>query len=391
MLDVLRSMPDASVDAVISDVPYGLSEHPQRKVIQALSLWLAGEREFVPGGHGFMKRQWDSFVPPPAAFDEIARVVRPGGHVAIFAHARTQDLMALSARLAGLELRDTLAWVQSQGMPKGTNLARFTDRVGEQYRGYASQLKPGYEPILLFRAPLDGSVVSTVERHGTGALNIDGCRTGWSSEADQREATVKNQHARFGSKPPANSILGDASMLERTDYDSPGGRWPANIIFDEEAAAELDEQSGITQSYKGKPRSGVRAESDVYGENRSGFNGQGGPEYDDIGGASRFFYCAKVRKSDRLVLPDGTFHVSVKPSALMDWVVKLLMPPAQPDRDLVVLDPFSGTSTTLEAAAKAGHRAIGVERDPGSVALSQLRFERAQLPLQVDWGHTSES
>lgn len=384
MLDVLATLPDHSVDAVVSDPPYGIADYPVARIVETLAAWLGGDRSFIPGGKGFMGREWDRFVPPPAAFDEIVRVTRPGAHVVMFAHARTQDLMGLSSRLAGLELRDTLAWVSGQGMPKGANLARFANQLGEQYAGYASQLKPSYEPILLFRTPMEGSLLANVATHGTGALNIDGCRIGWSNDADRAEAESKNQHARFGSAPRANNVMGDASMIERTDYTAGSGRWPANALFDEQAAAELDDQSGITRSRKGKPRSGRRDETDVYGRGRSGFSGVGGPEYDDIGGASRFFYCPKVSTRDRVVTTDGRFHVSVKPVALMDWLVRLVLPPAPSGgRPLVVLDPFAGTSTTLESVVRAGHRAIGVESDPTSIELSRLRFERSGLRLEV--------
>ena len=385
-LSVLRSMPDNSVDLVVSDPPYGLAEHSTATIVAALTAWVGGDREHIPDGHGFMSARWDRFVPPPAVFDELVRVLKPGGHAAIFSHARTQDLMGLSARLAGFELRDTFAWLNSQGMAKGTNLKRHADRLGEQYAGYASALKPGYEPILLLRAPLAGSVPSTIEKFGTGALNIEECRLGWANDADRASAEAKNAHARFGSAPTMNTILGDASMLERKDYDGGRGRWPANVILSEEDASALDEMSGISRSYRGKPRSGRRDDDDVYGSGRAGFAGSSGPEYDDIGGASRFFYCPKVKKSDRLILPDGTTHMTVKPRALMDWLVTLLSPPGD---GVVVLDPFAGTSTTLAAAHAAGHVAIGIEDHGPHIELSRMRFDRDGAPLSVIEGLSS--
>lgn len=114
-LAVLASLPDASVDAVITDPPYGLADLPPATVAKALAAWLSGDREHVPDGRGFMGREWDKFVPPPAVWDECARVLKPGGHLLAFAAPRTADLMGLSIRLAGLEVRDSLHWIYGSG------------------------------------------------------------------------------------------------------------------------------------------------------------------------------------------------------------------------------------------------------------------------------------
>jgi len=127
-LDVLPTLADASVDAIICDPPYGLADHHPRIIAETLAAWLAGDRAYVPAGKGFMGREWDRFVPPPAAWDECLRVLKPGGHLAAFAAPRTADLMALSIRLAGFEIRDSLMWITAQGMPKGQNIGKAIDR-----------------------------------------------------------------------------------------------------------------------------------------------------------------------------------------------------------------------------------------------------------------------
>jgi hypothetical protein len=133
-LDVLRTLPDCSVDAVVTDPPYGLAEHPRSNVERALLAWLTGDREHVPDGRGFMGRDWDRFVPPPAVWDECFRVLKPGGHLLAFAAPRTYDLMAISIRLAGLteaaapEIRDTITWLTGQGFPKSLDVGKAIDR-----------------------------------------------------------------------------------------------------------------------------------------------------------------------------------------------------------------------------------------------------------------------
>jgi hypothetical protein len=128
-LDVLREMPDASVDAVVTDPPYGLAELPAHVVTAALAAWLAGDREHVPDGKGFMGRDWDRFVPPPALWDECFRVLKPGGHLLAFAAPRTTDLMTLSIRLAGFEVRDSIFWAFGQGFPKSLDVAKAIDKA----------------------------------------------------------------------------------------------------------------------------------------------------------------------------------------------------------------------------------------------------------------------
>src|SRR5690606_10514228 len=306
------------------------------------------------------------------------------GHLVALAGTRTWDLMGLSIRIAGFELRDTVAdlmgadapgliWAHGQGFPKSHDVSKAIDkaagaarkvigegasfgrgslgnraRVAQGYRptelnpdggthpitapatedaarwsGWGTALKPGWEPIILARKPLAGTVAANVLEHGTGALNIDACRVG------QRKAQVLNRNGSigYGGSEPQGEVI-DGGM----------GRWPANIVFAHHAAcvedgpcepdcsvAELDRQSGNRVS--GKMRAGTSR------ANRGGWSGPmpaetGGETYGDSGGASRFFpvfrYEAKAPASERPKLPDGTVWPTVKPLDLMRWLVRLI-------------------------------------------------------------------
>lgn len=257
-LEYLRDLPDNSVDSICTDPPYGLSSTSFQQVTETLSRWLNGEREYVPEARGFMGRRWDAFVPPPAVWDECLRVLKPGGHIAVFAGARTQDLMGMSVRLAGFEMRDGLGWARSGGMPKTQDLGKQMAKAGiegsEKFAGWSAGLKPAIEPILLGRKPFKGSLTRNAADHGTGALNIDATRIVHRSEADRAESEGKNRHAQYGTAPGRNDVFGDYSMIESKDYDGAQGRWPSNLIIDDIQAELLDRQSGTSRSRKGEPR-----------------------------------------------------------------------------------------------------------------------------------------
>src|SRR5690625_1577709 len=222
-LDVLKELDDNSVDSVVTDPPYGLSKEPD--INEVLSKWLAGE-EYDHGHGGFMGKSWDSFVPPPSLWKEVHRVLKPGGHALVFAGTRTQDLMTISLRLAGFEVRDVIEWLYFSGFPKSHNVSKAFDRragaerekVGEytisgtvdiqggnynsgktttktlditapatelarKWDGWGTALKPAHEPIIVVRKPLIDAdtgrkltVADCVEKYGTGAINIDASR-----------------------------------------------------------------------------------------------------------------------------------------------------------------------------------------------------------------------
>ena len=478
-LEELKKLEDNSVDAVVCDPPYGLSNTKPQQVADVLKAWVTGDTVSVPAKRGgFMGKDWDSFVPPPAVWEECMRVLKPGGHMAVFAGARTQDLMGLSIRLAGFEIRDTLGWVYGSGMPKSLDISKAIDKsrssnrarqleftewmrstgittrqideatgtnmgghyltaasqpaiatadlfdklrpllpevpesierlvaertgiewsdyvkrkviserpafgIGEngilnghsdgamavvseshsdaakQWDGWGTALKPAIEPIILARKSLDGTVAGNVLAYGVGGLNIDACRVG--------------NEKRFNS--PAVAKKGTFNCSFDSDYagSEVTGRFPANVLLDEHAAKEMDEQSGVLKS--GGIHKGGGAESSWFTYNKSDVDYA---HYPDSSGASRFFpvfkYQAKAPKKERPVIEreDGSKvqHPTVKPVALMEWLVALITPP-----NGTVLDPFAGSGTTLQAALNKGFTPIGIEQDADYIKLIEKRLE----------------
>jgi site-specific DNA-methyltransferase (adenine-specific) len=312
--------------------------------------------------------------------------------------------MDISIRLAGFEIRDTLCWLYGTGFPKSQNVSKAMDKAAgvergegvpyrtpeggaeltttndwgahgrrqpmvtdpatpeaEQWEGWGTALKPAFEPIILARKPLrvDGkkaTVVVNVLEHGTGAINVDGCRV---AVADQ----ARYQSNSSGDRGHAEDRRDE---VEIEDFHMAGGhantkgRWPANVILDPAAAAMLDEQTGTLTSGHAEVGTGSGPPAD-----QTTYSGPAGgtvaSSYGDSGGASRFFYCAKAKKDERSEgLPRGmkNTHPTVKPVDLMRWLVRLVTPPGG-----VVLDPYCGSGTTLVAAAWEGRGYIGSDRD----------------------------
>ena len=216
-MELLLGLPENSVDGSVTDPPYGLGAEPDP--VKLLQAWLADE-EYAPGKRGFMGRKWDKFVPSPRAFRALLRVLKPGAHACVFAGTRTFDLMGLSARLAGFEMRDYQEWVQSQGYRKSTELE---DGIG-------TGLKPSHEPILLLRKPLDGTLAENYKKWGTGGLQIDRCRVQYASRADydnllDRVKRLKEQGGELGNSWKNSSDLSGANDPH------PDGRWPPNLLL----------------------------------------------------------------------------------------------------------------------------------------------------------------
>jgi site-specific DNA-methyltransferase (adenine-specific) len=233
-LDVLRELPDASMDSCVCDPPYGLSSASSEDVEAALRAWI-DRKVYVPSGKGFMSKEWDAFVPGPEVWREVFRVLKPGGHLLAFAGTRTQDLMGLSIRLAGFECRDsirvegTLSWCYGSGFPKSLDVGKAL----EGWKGWGTALKPSYEPILMFRKPFEGTVAANVSLHGTGALNIDGCRVettdnlngGAYAETGRPKALLNDPRTA-----KAAGMWGEGSKA-RVEYEQPSGRWPPNLLL----------------------------------------------------------------------------------------------------------------------------------------------------------------
>ena len=346
-LEVMKTLPDCSVDAVVTDPPYGLS---------------------------FMGKKWDYDVPSVEIWAECLRVLKPGGHLLAFAGTRTQHRMAVRIEDAGFEIRDMIAWVYGSGFPKSLDVSKALDRAAgaegghgpmkratpeaQQWAGWGTALKPALEPITMARKPLAGTVAANVLEHGTGALNVDGCRVG----------TSKNVPASVSKKAPANCYGKYAEAGETPGvggHDPNIGRWPANLIHDgsDEVVGLFPANAGAFAPVRGTEPS--KPAKNTYGEYARG----GGAFHNDTGSAARFFYTAKAAKSDR---DNGNTHPTVKPTDLMRYLCRLVTPPGG-----IVLDPFMGSGSTGKAAMLDGFEFIGIEREPSYHAIAEQRIGRA--------------
>ena len=377
----MNAMPPESIDAIVTDPPYGL---------------------------GFMGKKWDGLPPSLEWAEACYRVLKPGGHIAAFGGTRTWHRLAVAIEDAGFEMRDSLAWLYGSGFPKSHDVSKGIDklagaerevvgpyvRLGDskpyavnssasveiknartmgditapatpeavQWDGWGTALKPAFEPIVLARKPLaEKTVARNVLAHGTGAINVDACRIGMTAE--DRAVVDSRSGAGFGTGHTVGENMGRA---EGKFTSAPAGRWPANVLLDHHAAAWVDEQSGVLKSGALKPYQQA---------NREHYSGSF-PEVREVntpaneGGASRFFYTAKAPKSERPNV-DGVQHPTVKPLAIMRWLIRLVTPPGG-----TVLDPFAGSGTTIEAALIEGFNPVGIEMEPDYLPLIQHRIDR---------------
>jgi len=304
-LEVLRTLPDNSVDSVVTDPPYGLK---------------------------FMGKKWDHDVPPVEVWAECLRVLKPGGHLLAFAGTRTQHRMACRIEDAGFEIRDMIAWVYGSGFPKSHN---------GPWGGTA--LKPALEPITMARKPLVGTVAANVLAHGTGALNIDGCRVGAEDGYTENAVTQGINTARTSYAPAG---------VRRTFAPSSQGRWPANLIHD-----GSEEVTGLFPENRPGATSNSRTAKGnaVYGEQNEQVKTIGRC---DTGSAARFFYCAKASKSDRNS-GAGNTHPTVKPTNLMRYLCRLVTPAGG-----AVLDPYMGSGSTGRGALPKGSSSSASSANP---------------------------
>lgn len=403
-LEKLKELPDNSVDSIVTDPPYGLS---------------------------FMNKKWDYDVPSTEIWIECLRVLKPGGHLLSFGGSRTYHRMAVRIEDAGFEIRDQIMWIYGSGFPKSHNIGKAVDKllgnerevVGDnpnarpnfegkkqedtvnglkgtfryqpltkgntEWEGWGTALKPSHEPIVVARKPLsEKSVAENVLKWRTGGINIDESRVGTEQiKSPQNKDPFKNN-------------------IYQHHYIVNEGRWPANIILDEEAGKVLDEQSGISKGNERKSKFvnyGVGEYGKKDGRKTEPIpNEIEGTWYGDKGGASRFFYCAKASKKDRNegceeleekrkkvaviqtkgVANDGEWedgkqlsslmsnnHPTVKPTALMEYLIKLVTPV-----NGIVLDPFMGSGSTGKAAVKNGYDFIGIEREEEYIKIAEARI-----------------
>lgn len=367
--DVIRSLPDASIDCIVTDPPYALVSIVKRFGKEGAAPVKAGDA-YARASAGFMGKQWDTGEAAfaPEFWAECLRVLKPGGHVAAFSGTRTYHRLAIAIEDAGFEIRDQLAWAYGSGFPKSLDVSKALDKsegiwrgraksaksaksanaamsgpnyertekgdpitdAARDWQGWGTALKPAWEPICLARKPLIGTVAANVLAHGTGAINVDGCRVG-----------LEGGTSKSASKSATVSVGGYLNAKAGVPIDA--GRHPANMLHDgsPEVLACFPGANGSVQ------RTGVLGEFAGQCQVTMGHNDSGGS-------AARFFYSAKADASDRI----GFKHPTVKPVDLMQWLCRLITPPGG-----VVLDPFAGTGTTGEAAFREGFSAILIERE----------------------------
>jgi DNA modification methylase len=380
----MKLLDDNSIDNIVTDPPYEL---------------------------GFMGKKWDNtgIAYNIELWKECLRILKPGGHLLAFGGTRTYHRMACAIEDAGFEIRDCIQWLYGSGFPKSHDISKAIDKkagakrdiigVGkgagknpkgfkfddksqsgghlkseynltahstpeaQQWDGWGTALKPANEPIVLARKPLsEKTVAENVLKWGTGGINIDGCRIGTEE--------IKTYGKRKG----------QGVSLEWSKYTSPEGyegethqgRFPTNVILDEEAGKLLDEQSGKSLSKKSMRGVGY-TDSNIYGSGDKDFDTERG--YNDSGGASRFFYIAKASKKER---GEGNNHPTVKPVSLIKYLVTLVTPP-----DGVCLDPFMGSGTTAVACINTNRFFIGFELDKGYYDIANRRIEKHTKQMSI--------
>lgn len=423
LFDVLPTLDAESIDACVTDPPYGIA---------------------------FMGKTWDDHRTEFEAWTnrwalEVFRVLKPGAHMLAFGAPRNAHRMICGIEDAGFEIRDSLCWLFGSGFPKSLNISKALDAAAgaervvvapdpfagkrgrsdpdpnsnpqlqhkygsfyqrcavtlpatdpaKQWEGWGTALKPAYEPIILARKPFKGTVAANVEKHGTGAINIDACRI----EATDFEPKERLGATKIMAEYPWNKRQADPANRVRIMEGHALGRWPANVLLDEDSAALLDDMVGPTPSSGRHGESGSGKPSGIFG-----IGSVRQRTYFDDGNVSRFFYVAKPSRSEREegiydleprqrddsrkdgntggdnprnrgLQRRGNHHPTVKPVELMRWLVRLVTPPGG-----TVLDPFCGSGTTGMACAYELRPFIGIEREAEYVEIATRRIS-ACAPL----------
>jgi site-specific DNA-methyltransferase (adenine-specific) len=396
-LEVMPTLAADSVDSIVTDPPYGLS---------------------------FMGKNWDHGVPGQSFWVEALRVAKPGAHLLAFGGTRTYHRLACAIEDAGWEIRDCVMWVYGSGFPKSLDVSKAIDKAAgarghdshgfnaagvgisnggskfrsdhpeyvkpegitdaaRQWSGWGTALKPAYEPIIVARKPLDGTVAANVLKHGTGAINVDGCR-------------IEGVREKTHSDPRKAGNGWNASPSREL----PPGRWPANLIHDGSAeVVGLFPSTGASGQGGGIRKTALGRMNDDAWQPRETIM----PGYGDSGSAARFFYCAKASKADRdegledFALRSASeccedrepgsagldnpragagrtsgarnVHPTVKPTSLMRYLCRLVTPPGG-----IVLDPFMGSGSTGKGAVLEGFRFIGIEREAEYLEIARARI-----------------
>ena len=388
--DVLKTLPDNSVDSIVTDPPYGLS---------------------------FMGKKWDYDVPDKKIWKQCLRVLKHGGHLLAFGGTRTYHRLVVEIEDAGFIVKDQIQWLYGSGFPKSMNISKAIDKAAgaerkvigddphiakrnkktskfggiygsivdvpsvpltkpatpeaEQWDGWGTALKPANEPICLAQKPIsEKTIVENVLEHGTGGLNIDGCRV----EYQQDDRLLKgDSYGGNRRNQSGESIFGNGGKEASYEEDLPSGRFPANVIMDEEAGDILDEQApsvgNMMNTTRKKTTTGGTGNAwTTSSKNKGDSNGI----FDGLGGASRFFYQAKASKSERSagLTKNENFHPTVKPVDLMRYLCRLITP-----SNGTVLDPFMGSGTTGIGAILEGFDFIGIEMDEEYLKIAETRIK----------------
>jgi len=345
-LEVMADMADASVDSIVTDPPYHLTSIVKRFGKEGSAPAQFGtDGAYQRASRGFMGKEWDGgdIAFRSETWAECLRVLKPGGHLLAFSGTRTQHRMVCAIEDAGFEIRDMIAWVYGTGFPKSHNL-------DDDWQGWGTALKPALEPIMLARKPLIGTVAANVMEHGTGALNIDGCRVeadGETPAADRRAAARKS-----GKAPMSERVLGSAIAAETQAMGKIGRRGSADVYMEERQSEQLGRWPANLIHDGGEEV--VRLLTD----------------------SARFFYCAKASKKDR---GEGNLHPTVKPADLMRYLCRLITPPGG-----IILDPFMGSGSTGKAAVLEGFEFVGIEISGEYIDTARRRITEASDEMASD-------
>ena len=409
-LNVLKTMEDNSIDSCVTDPPYGLS---------------------------FMGKAWDYDVPKKEIWQEVFRVLKPGGHLLAFFGSRTYHRGVVQIEDAGFEIRDQIMWLYGSGFPKSHNVGQciektittgkarrpdrdlgglsrdrysgdvegklFSDTGGQvelthedskKWSGWGTALKPAHEPIVVARKPITQTVAKNVLQYGTGAINIDECRVEGTPKQETAGIRTVSDGKGWGVNQGGSSYVKGTGAVWSNE-----GRWPANVIHDgsDEVVKNFPETSSRQPGVRKKPHqtNSMSGTLNITGETEVG--------YGDSGSAARFFYCAKTTKSDKdegledfLAKKVVSFQTgggaSGKPSSLSagrNTEYKNIHPTVKPTelmkylcrlvtpKNGIVLDPFMGSGTTGKAAAQEGFRFIGIEMSPEYFEIAEARVKHA--------------
>lgn len=327
----LKNLAENSVDSIICDPPYSIK---------------------------FMNAKWDYKIPSVEIWQQCLRVLKSGGHLIAFGGTRTYHRLVINIEDAGFDIRDCITWLYGSGFPKSVKLGD----------GYGTQLKPAQELICLARKPIaEKTIVKNILKHGTGGINIDGCRI-------EHNEPIKLKKKQIG----GNKIFSQAGRKTDTTDLKANGRWPANVIHD--GSECIVEKFPITGKSNDAPRHNKASQFEAGGKITFKMKAntlEGG--YSDSGSAARYFYCAKPSKAEKNAGLDDSEknnHPTVKPLKLMKYLCRLITP-----KSGIVLDPFMGSGTTGISAIQENFEFIGIEQEADFIDISKARLKHAEKGL----------